>query len=85
MSPLVFQRMPLSRFEQVSDNASIITHLERIIGIMCRVEKCTQTDPTLRISGRSEMPSLEIYHADLSKSRIEGVESFHYRRITIQR
>ena len=29
------------------------------------------TDPTLRISGRSEMPSLEIYHEDLSKQELK--------------
>ena len=28
-------------------------------------------DPTLRISGRSEMPSLEIYHEDLSKQELK--------------
>ena len=29
------------------------------------------TDPTVRISGRSEMPSLEIYHEDLSRQEMK--------------
>ena len=29
------------------------------------------TDPTLRITGRAEMPSLEIYHEDLSKQELK--------------
>ena len=29
------------------------------------------TDPTVRISGRSEMPSLEIYHEDLSRQELK--------------
>ena len=35
-------------------------------------------DPTLKITGRAEMPSLEIYHEDLSKQEIESMEPFHY-------
>ena len=40
-------------------------------------------DPTIRISGRSEMPSLEVYHEDLN-ARVKGVESSSCRGTTVQ-